>query len=129
LVHDLIIRKHNPKNTVMSPKPMLTLSQVMEKLREKGITDEIRMTEDKKFVITGTEKSYRSEDLKILRTYRFEGASDPDDNIALYLIEDMYGNKAMIIDSYGANSNYEGPEFDEFLKSIPSVEENEEYDF
>jgi len=129
LVHDLIIRKHNPKNTVMSPKPMLTLSQVMEKLREKGITDEIRMTEDKKFVITGTEKSYRSEDLKILRTYRFEGASDPDDNIALYLIEDMYGNKAMIIDSYGANSNYEGPEFDEFLKSIPTGEENEEYDF
>lgn len=113
----------------MSPKPMLTLSQVMEKLREKGITDEIRMTEDKKFVITGTEKSYRSEDLKILRTYRFEGASDPDDNIALYLIEDMYGNKAMIIDSYGANSNYEGPEFDEFLKSIPTGEENEEYDF
>ena len=39
----------------MIPKPMLTLSQVMEKLREKGITDEIRMTDDKKFVISGTE--------------------------------------------------------------------------
>ena len=78
----------------MIPKPMLTLSQVMEKLREKGITDEIRMTDDKKFVISGTEKSYRSEDLKILRTYRFEGASDPADNIALYLVEDLYGNKA-----------------------------------
>lgn len=112
----------------MIPKPMLTLSQVMEKLREKGITDEIRMTDDKKFVISGTEKSYRSEDLKILRTYRFEGASDPADNMALYLVEDLYGNKAMIIDSYGANSNYDGREFDEFIKSLPT-EEKEEYDF
>ncbi len=107
---------------------MLTLSQVMEKLREKGITDEIRMTDDKKFVISGTEKSYRSEDLKIIRTYRFEGASDPADNVALYLVEDLYGNKAMIIDSYGADSNYDGREFDEFIKSLPT-EEREEYDF
>lgn len=107
---------------------MLTLSQVMEKLREKGITDEIRMTDDKKFVISGTEKSYRSEDLKIIRTYRFEGASDPGDNVALYLVEDLYGNKAMIIDSYGADSNYDGREFDEFIKSLPT-DEKEEYDF
>ena len=129
MVHDLIIRKHQSKNNiVMIPKPMLTLSQVMEKLREKGITDEIRMTDDKKFVISGTEKSYRSEDLKILRTYRFEGASDPADNTALYLVEDLYGNKAMIIDSYGASSNYDGREFDEFIKSLPT-EEKEEYDF
>ncbi|WP_312761499.1 hypothetical protein [Epilithonimonas sp.] len=112
----------------MIPKPMLTLSQVMEKLREKGITDEIRMTDDKKFVISGTEKSYRAEDLKIIRTYRFEGASDPGDNVALYLVEDLYGNKAMIIDSYGADSNYDGREFDEFIKSLPT-EEKEEYDF
>ena len=112
-----------------NPKPMLTLSEVMEKLRQKGITNEIRMTDDKKFVISGTEKSYQPEDLKIIRTYRFEGASDPGDNVALYLIKDHYGNLAMIIDSYGADSNYDGPEFDEFLKSIPEEEEKEEFDF
>lgn len=111
------------------PRPMLTLSQVMEKLRQKGITNEIRMTDDKRFVISGTEKSYQPEDLKIIRTYRFEGASDPGDNVALFLIKDHYGNLAMIIDSYGADSNYDGPEFDEFLKSIPEEEEKEEFDF
>lgn len=111
------------------PKPMLTLSEVMEKLRQKGITDEIRMTDDKKFVISGTEKSYQPQDLKIIRTYRFEGESDPGDNVALYLVKDHYDNIAMIIDSYGANSNYEGPEFDRFLKSIPEEEIKEEYDF
>lgn len=112
-----------------NPKPMLTLSQVMEKLRQKGITNELRMTDDKRFVISGTEKSYQPEDLKIIRTYRFEGASDPGDNVALFLIKDHYGNLAMIIDSYGADSNYDGPEFDEFLKSIPEEEEKEEFDF
>ncbi|WP_312767608.1 hypothetical protein [Epilithonimonas sp.] len=112
----------------MSPKPMLTLSQVMEKLREKGITDEVIMNDKKQFVIQGTEKAYHAEDLKIIRTYRFEGASDPADNIALYLVEDVYGNKAMIIDSYGADSNYDGQEFDNFIKSLPT-EEKEEYDF
>ncbi|MFC0342691.1 hypothetical protein [Epilithonimonas hispanica] len=112
----------------MSTKPMLTLSQVMEKLREKGITDEIVMNDKKQFVIHSTQKAYRAEDLKIIRTYRFEGASDPADNIAMYLVEDFYGNKAMIIDSYGANSNYEGSEFDDFIKSLPT-EEKEEYDF
>lgn len=111
------------------PRPMLTLSQVMEKLRQKGITNELRMTDDKRFVISGTEKSYQPEDLKIIRTYRFEGASDPGDNVALFLIKDHYGNLAMIIDSYGADSNYDGPEFDEFLKSIPEEEEKEEFDF
>ena len=120
----------NLKNTVMNnPKPMLTLSEVMEKLRQKGITNEIRMTDDKRFVISGTEKSYQPEDLKIIRTYRFEGESDPADNVALYLIKDNYENIAMIIDSYGANSNYEGPDFDRFLKRIPEVEVKEEFDF
>ena len=112
-----------------NPKPMLTLSEVMEKLRQKGITNEIRMTDDKRFVISGTEKSYQPEDLKIIRTYRFEGENDPADNVALYLIKDNYENIAMIIDSYGANSNYEGPEFDRFLKRIPEVEVKEEFDF
>jgi len=108
---------------------MLTLSQVMEKLRQKGITDEIRMTEDKNFVISGTNKPYQASELKIIKTYRFEGASDPDDNVALYLVTDHNDNKAMIIDSYGANSNYTGSEFDDFLKSIPEEEAKEEYDF
>ncbi|MDP9957237.1 hypothetical protein J2X97_002903 [Epilithonimonas hungarica] len=112
----------------MSTRSMLTLSQVMEKLREKGITDEIIMNDKKQFVIHSTQKAYRAEDLKIIRTYRFEGASDPADNVALYLVEDVYGNKAMIIDSYGANSNYDGQEFDNFIKSLPT-EEKEEYDF
>lgn len=96
----------------------------------KGITREILMTENKKFVLRETDIFYEPHELTVKKVYRFEGASDPDDNVALYLVQDKAGNKAMIIDSYGANSNYEGPEFDDFLKNIPTEEtENEEFDF
>ena len=109
---------------------MPTLSQIMEKLRMKGITKEILMTENKKFVLRETDIFYKPDDLVIKKVYRFEGASDPDDNVALYLVQDKAGNKAMIIDSYGADSNYEGSEFDDFLKAISTEDTGEdEYDF
>jgi hypothetical protein len=37
----------------------------------------------------------------------------------LYVVKDDAGNRGMIIDSYGADSNYPGEEFDEFLRDIP----------
>jgi hypothetical protein len=36
----------------------------------------------------------------------------------LYLVKDS-GNMGMIIDSYGADSNYPGEDFDKFLRAIP----------
>jgi hypothetical protein len=37
-----------------------------------------------------------------------------------YLCSKRYaGNRGMIIDSYGADSNYPGEKFDEFLRNIP----------
>lgn len=71
---------------------------------------------------------YNPSDLTILKTYRFEGDSNPDDNAVLYVVKDNAGNRGMIIDSYGADSNYPGEKFDEFLRAIP-VHESEEYNF
>lgn len=111
----------------MQPKPMLTMSQIMKKLADKGITTEYRMNEAGEMKFGEEEKIYQPEDLKILKSYRFEGASDPADNSVLYLAADGGGNKGMIIDSYGADSNY--PEnFDDFIREIP-VEEQDEYNF
>ena len=76
----------------------------------------------------GEERKYYPEDLKILKSYRFEGDSNPEDNAVLYVAESGDGKKAMIIDSYGAESNYPGEEFDNFVREIP-VEENDEYNF
>ncbi|RMZ60696.1 hypothetical protein D1632_01565 [Chryseobacterium nematophagum] len=107
---------------------MTTLSEVMRKLSERGIMREFRMNEKEEMKLENSEKSYHPSDLIILKTYRFEGDSNPDDNAVLYVVKDTLGNRGMIIDSYGADSNYSGEKFDSFLRNIP-VEENDEYNF
>jgi len=107
---------------------MTTLSQVMEKLRERGIHREFRMNEDCEMKFDNSEKNYQPSELTLLKTYRFEGDSNPDDSAVLYLLKDTAGNIGMIIDSYGADSNYTGKDFDTFLRDIP-VEDSDEYNF
>lgn len=107
---------------------MTTLSQVMETLRERGIDKELRMNDQGEMRFENSEKVYLPSELTILKTYRFEGDSSPDDNVALYVIKDDTGKRGMIIDSYGAESNYPGEKFDTFLRDIP-VEEIEDDNF
>lgn len=107
---------------------MTTLSQVMKVLGERGIHREFRMNESCEMKLDNSEQTYQPVDLTILKTYRFEGDSNPDDSAVLYVIKDNAGNRGMIIDSYGANSNYAGKEFDEFLRDIP-VHETDEFNF
>ena len=103
-----------------------TLSQVMNVLRGRGITKEIRMNEEKQFILEGTDVTYQPADLCIIKSYRFEGDISPDDNAVLYIAQDRDGIQSLIIDSYGAESNYSGEEFDNFLREIP-VEEREDF--
>lgn len=107
---------------------MTTLSQVMKTLSERGIQREFRMNESCEMKFENSEKIYQPSDLTILKTYRFEGDSNPDDNAVLYVLKDDAGNRGIIIDSYGADSNYPGEEFDKFLRDIP-VQESEEFNF
>lgn len=107
---------------------MTTLSQVMERLKERGVHREFRMNENCEMKFENSEKNYTPHELTILKTYRFEGDSNPDDNAVLYLVKDTSGNMGMIIDSYGADSNYPGQDFDKFLRDIP-VEEIEDYNY
>lgn len=105
---------------------MSTLSQVMQVMAKRGITKEFRMNEACEMKYEDSEKTYKPEDLTIVKSYRFEGDSNPDDNAVLYILKDKEGNLGMIIDSYGAESNYPGDEFDAFLRDIP-VHESDEY--
>lgn len=105
---------------------MSTLSQVMQVMTKRGITKEYRMNEACEMRYEDSEKIYKPEDLTIIKSYRFEGDSNPDDSAVLYILKDKEGNLGMIIDSYGAESNYPGDEFDAFLRDIP-VHESDEY--
>ena len=107
---------------------MKTLSEVMNILAARGISKEFCMNEKCEMKFEDSEKNYEPTELKIIRTYRFEGDSNPDDNAILYVIEANDGNKGIIIDSYGAESNYPGDKFDDFMRKVP-VEESNEFNF
>ncbi len=111
----------------MANHNLKTLSQVLNTLIKRGITKEICMNEQNEMILGKDEKTYQPEDLCIVKSYRFEGDSNPDDNAVLYLLQDKEGELATILDSYGAESNYSGEEFDNFLRKVP-IQDNPEYD-
>ena len=105
---------------------MTTLSAVLEKLRLRKADNEFRWTPEG--FTAGKGKNYQPEDLSILRTYRFEGESNPSDSSILYVIE---ANEDHLIgyslDAYGAYSNHDGEEgYDNFMRKIPVKDHPEE---
>ena len=87
------------------PIAMNTLSQILEKLRLKGRDNELKMTDHGKMQSKSLDKIYKPEDLTIVKTYRFEGDSDPADNSVLYLVEDSDKNIGYMLDAYGIYSD------------------------
>jgi hypothetical protein len=104
---------------------MTTLSGVLEKLRLRKADNEFRWTPEG--FTTGTGKTYQPEDLVILKTYRFEGESDPSDSSILYQIEAKDGLLGYSLDAYGLYSNHEGEEgYDNFIRKIPVKDRQEQ---
>jgi hypothetical protein len=105
---------------------MKTLSQVLEKLRLKRLDNEFRL-EAGSFE-AGNGKHYQPEDLTIIKTYRFEGESDPSDSSILYLIEANDGLTGYSIDAYGVYSNHD-QDYDEFIRKIKIMDREEQLEF
>ena len=102
---------------------MNTLSQIMNKLTVKGYDKEFRWTKDG---FSYNDKTYKPEDLTIVKTYRFEGVSDPSDMSILYLIKAQDGFIGYSLDAYGVYSNHDDEEgYDNFIRQI-AVKDNEE---
>jgi len=104
---------------------MNTLSQILEKLRLNGKDNELKMSDHGKMQ-SQTGKIYKPEQLTIVKTYRFEGDSDPADNSVLYLVEDQDKQIGYILDAYGIYSDNLGSGFDDFLKKIPTADRDEQ---
>jgi hypothetical protein len=103
---------------------MTSLVQVLETLRLQKKDNEFRWTKEG-FTI-GRGKFYQPEDLKIIKTFRFEGESNPDDSSVLYIIEANDGLMGYSIDTYGAGSSHDDEEgYDNFLRKI-NVENRDE---
>ena len=103
---------------------MTTLTSVLEKLRIRQQDNEFKISTEGFTSPSG--KMYKPDELLIIKTYRFEGDSDPSDSSVLYLIEANDGLVGYSLDAYGVYSNHEDDDYDEFIRKIPVNERDEQ---
>lgn len=109
----------------METEDMKTLSGVLNTLKGRGIETEFVW---KNSMLQANGVAYTPDKLEILKTYRFEGASDPADAVILYVIETNDGLTGFSMDSYGADSNYD-EKYDNFIRLIPVFGHNKHMRF
>ena len=102
---------------------MTTLTAVLEKLASRKEDKEFRF--EKGGFTTGNDKYYTPDDLTIIKTYRFEGESDPADSSILYLIEARDGTRGYSTDAYVVYSNHDEA-YDTFIRKIKVEDRSEQ---
>lgn len=91
----------------MSRSYFRTLSKAVNHYTERGYTYPFRFSD----------KSLSPASWVIVETHRFEGFSDPSDNVILYVLENTNGaDKGIIVDIYGARSD---ERINHFLHLVP----------
>src|SRR5690606_36619904 len=113
------------KKIMSTSASMTPLSVVMNRLIEKGYGREFKIYENGAGFDEAGGPRYTPESLKIVKTYRFEGESDPADMAILYAIEAQNGQKGMILNAYGTYSDQDQEAYDGFILKVP-VEERED---
>lgn len=94
---------------------MTTLSEIIEKLRTEGYTEDFNLTENC-IACAGNEVKLHPEHFVVDRHFRFEGDTNPDDEAIVYAISSVDGKtKGVLINSYGV---YSDPLSDEMVKAL-----------
>ena len=109
------------------PSVMNTLSQILEKLRIKRQDNEFTITPQGFTTTSG--KFYQPEELMIIKTYRFEGETDPGDMSVVYILEANDGTIGYTMDAYGVYSNHGDDGYDDFIRKIPVQDRDEQLIF
>ena len=117
-LEECLLRKH--KIYVMTNREeMDTLTTVLEHLKQKHQYNEFTMGEHGLVSLSG--KSYKEDEVRMIRTYRFEGDSDPSEEAIVYIIEAKDGSIGYSIDNYGVYANHTDDEYGWFIKRLTSV--------
>jgi hypothetical protein len=85
-------------------KSYTTLSEAINDSKKNGYQVDFNVTENQ-FESIALNQKWDPEELTVVKFYRFEGYSNPDDNSILYLVETNDGKKGLLVDSYGAQHN------------------------
>lgn len=94
-----------------------TLSQATNGLLQEGFDEDFKAIDDK-IIGYKSKKKYLPTDLKIVKIYRFEGMSNPQDDTVIFAIEANDGTKGTLIMSYSAQHNQNI----DLIKKIPEAE-------
>ena len=97
---------------------MKSLATCLNRMMTDGYTEDFKISD------TGLEalqqgKQYNPQNIHVVNFFRFEGASDPDDNAILYVIETDDGTKGTLVDAYGI---YNDPRISRFMKDVDSIQ-------
>ena len=96
---------------------MKSLSSCLNKMIQDGYSADFKATEEGLYNLA-THKTYFPRDVKVVNFFRFEGASSPEDNAILYVLETSDGDKGTLVDAYGM---YSDPYVDRFIKNVEDI--------
>lgn len=82
-----------------------TLSETISGLRKEGYMLDFNISEERIFCHQ-TNTAFSPEDFEIDKVYRFEGASNPDDQAILYAISSIkFDAKGVLVNGYGISAD------------------------
>jgi hypothetical protein len=79
-----------------------TLTEAVEGLQGQGFTIDFDLVEDGVHS-KDLKKKWLAQELTVSEFHRFEGMTNPGDNMILYAIECEDGRKGLLVDAYGAD--------------------------
>jgi hypothetical protein len=86
-----------------------TLTEAMQDVQARGYTHEFAPQRDS-LVEKSTQTKLRNEEFMVDEFYRFEGTSDPGDEMTLYAITASNGMKGVFVSAQGTYANEVTPE-------------------
>ncbi|WP_423998389.1 phosphoribosylpyrophosphate synthetase [Maribacter sp. IgM3_T14_3] len=78
----------------------ISLSIAIKALQKEGYTEDFNLC-DAGIENKSKKNIHNATELNVVKFYRFEGMSNPDDNTILYVIETITGEKGLLVDAYG----------------------------
>jgi quercetin dioxygenase-like cupin family protein len=104
---------------------MTTVSEVLNKLKERGYTVDFNLS-DNCLICQGDSLKIYPEDFKVDKHYRFEGPSDPGDEAIVYAISSAkHQLKGTLVNGYGVSSDAMTHEMIKALSEINSYNDQQ----
>ena len=99
-----------------TPEEMDTVNSVMLFLKSKNYDNEFFVNGRGSIVLKN--EIYHQNEIKLVKTFRFEGNSNPSDEAIIYLIKADGGPFGYSLDGYGISSNHDHDQYVEFIKNL-----------